>query len=208
VEKVKSYGAHALTYALSVLTIVAGTSPQSIPASWLPWIGAASLALGGAHNAWAAGAPKPGAITTAVKSFAVLAITAALVTLVGCASWTPQQRLGAQIVVKKATGEYIKRAADPADRAARVARAVAAIEAHVGDEAVTLDLLQGVAMSYVAQVQDPLDRDLLGDVVLAAVAELQEYAHGGVLNETDKLAVSRVLAWVKDTASLYVPDTP
>jgi hypothetical protein len=140
------------------------------------------------------------------RSFLLAVLLGALLGLAlpGCESMSPTQRIGAQVVVMKATSEYVKRSAHPDERAARVIAAVDSIAALVDDQTVTLALLEAVAQGEVAKVADPLDRQLLSDVVAAAVTELKAYVDAGVLKDTDKVAVTRVLAWVKSAASVYV----
>jgi hypothetical protein len=144
------------------------------------------------------------------RSWLVAVVIVALLTILlpGCESFTPTQRIAAQAVVMKATAEYVKRAAHPDERAARVIAAVDSIEAQVADQSVTLGVLQAAALAEVAKVPDPLDRQLLTDVVNASADELKAYVSAGALKDTDKVAVARVLAWVKSAASIYIPKEP
>jgi hypothetical protein len=110
VDKVKSYGAHALAYVVSGLTVVAGLDPNLLPDNLKVYVGVAGLLLTAVHNVQAANAPKPGTITSVAKVLALFAFSVMLASsLVACKTApTVKEQSAVAVAINIATGRAIQ----------------------------------------------------------------------------------------------------
>lgn len=205
-ERLKKFGSHAIAYAVSGLTAVAGLDPSTVPAEWLPYIGLAGMAATGGHNVFAVIKPK---FNPAIKSVFILAVSVLVAaSMAGCAFLKPENAALHQIAVQYATGKYIE-AANDGEETARACKVIAVSETVAtltSNEAITLDELEAHALAAVVNTNmSPADRILANTLVAAVVAELRARVDTGVLSEQDRYRVGLVLGWVKQAAEMYVP---
>jgi hypothetical protein len=198
VEKVKSYGAHAVSYVVSALTFVAGLNPALVPPSWARYIGAAGLLLTAAHNVQAAGAAKPGSVTTVAKVVAMFAVSAMLLaSLPGCKALTPTQTIAQQVAIQYATAKFVEDKATPAERTARAAHVIEVAESLKGlaaGETATVATLEARAFAVIQNAKLELADQALANTLVAVVAqELRARVSSGVLGDEDRIRVVSVL---------------
>lgn len=114
-DKFKTYGAHALAYLVSGLTIASKLDPSLLPPDIGVWVGVAGLVLTAGHNVVVASGVKPGDVVSVVKSFAMFAVAVMFaVTLAGSLAAcqtapTATQQSVAVVAVNIAAGQAIQR---------------------------------------------------------------------------------------------------
>lgn len=137
----------------------------------------------------------------------MLAGLLAIASLGGCATWTPGQNLAATVGIQYATAKFIEHEPDAKQeaRAVKVLNTVTALKAVVENETATVDTLQGYAYELISRSKlGPADTVLANTIVAAVVEELRRRISSGVLKETDKLVVAKVLDNIAAAARAYV----
>jgi hypothetical protein len=112
VDKIQSYGAHAVAYVGSLLALVAGLDPTMFAGhpKIIATIGAAGLILTAAHNVNAAGTPKPGSVSTVAKVLALFVVSVLTVSsLVACKTApTAKEQSAVTVAVYVVAGRAIR----------------------------------------------------------------------------------------------------
>lgn len=141
--------------------------------------------------------------------FAGILAVLTMSSMTGCATWTPSQQLAATVGIQYATAKYIEHEpqAKQEARAVKVINTVVALKAVAYDATATVDTLQGEAYALIERSQlSTADTILANSIVAAVVDELRKRVSTGVLKETDKLVVVKVLDNIIAAARAYVPN--
>lgn len=183
-DKIKAYGAHAVAYAVSLLTLVAGLDPALMPPKVGVYVGAAGILLAAAHNVQAAGEPKPGTVTSVAKMLAVFCLLILCTvgigsTLVACKTLpTAKEQTGVAIAVNVLAGRAIQRSdTDPsvwAQRAEQYKAVAEQIRATNSTGTASLATLNVELHSIIAKNLGPADQIAANAVVDALRPYVQE----------------------------------
>lgn len=119
---------------------------------------------------------------------------------------TPTQTALAQIAVQRAVYEVIK---DHPDRAQKIVTIATQIETVAGDIVVASPIaLEAIIRSQIEWAKlAPEDIQMIDSLITLLRVELEAQFSKITINEEKLLAVKTVVAWVKQTAQLYVPST-
>lgn len=202
-DKITRYGAHALSYIVSALTVVAGTNPALLPPGWLPYVGLAGVILTGVHGQATGVAPVAKDTLAAAKAVMVL-MTCLLVTavmstaLTACATApTATEQSATGVAVNIIAGRAIQR--EDADPGVWKARAAGYKAAAVRLQTVNAGGTATVA-TLVAELQPliaklgPADQNAARILVAALTPYIQEQANANPAVAQTSERLSYILA--------------
>lgn len=202
-EKITAYGAHALAYIVSSLTVIAGTNPALLPPSWLPYIGLAGVILTGVHGQATGVAPVAAVAAKAAKTAVmlmacVLVAGVAVTSLTACKTApTVKEQSIVAIAINVAAGRAIQR--DDAVPAVWKARAEQYKAAAVRLQSVN-DAGTATVASLVAEVQPlieklgPADQLAARSLLAGLTPYLQEQVNANEDLKNSRERVSYILA--------------
>jgi hypothetical protein len=136
-----------------------------------------------------------------IKMYTALLMAACL--LPGCTFFQKNQVL-AMVVVQQATTRYIEQAPDKPARAAAVRKVAEDIKRVAESDKVSIDGLKALALKQIEKAQlKPSDALLANTLVEASVAALLEKVKTGELDADAKVAVNKLIDWVRSATALY-----
>jgi hypothetical protein len=137
----------------------------------------------------------------------VLVTIAAVFCLSGCQTLRdPSNTAIVELTTQVAVGKFIESKSDRAGTARHVVDVATQVKAIAESDSTTVGALQAVADARIAQLNlEPSDQLLATALVHMLVAELQGKIGDGLLNDTDKLILGRILGTVIVTANVYIP---
>lgn len=210
-EKLKSYGAHGVSYLLSLLAVVAGLDPSLLAAvggpKALAVAGLAGALATGLHNVMAAGTVKPG-VTTVAKMIPLLLVACTAAMLVACATPpTVSEKSGVTVATYLVTGQAIKQKdSDPAvwSRRASYYKAVALqIQDHNNAGTATLATLAADLEPALAQL--PPDQRLAAEALITAFTPyLQEQVNANPVVSYSQERLAVILVALIRTCDAYI----
>jgi hypothetical protein len=140
--------------------------------------------------------------------FSFLFVLAAIcLTLNGCQTLRdPNNTAIIQLTTQVAVGKFIESKTDRVGTAQRVIDVASQVKAIAESDATTVGALQVMASARIAQLNlEPSDVLLATALVNVLVSELQNKVGDGLLNDTDKVLLGKILGTVINTASVYIP---
>jgi hypothetical protein len=141
-----------------------------------------------------------------LHAFIGAALAVAVMVLVGCAS-TPDGQRGERLMVQGSVVALIERAADPAQKAQRIALAIKASRTLLLDDTVTVGGLRNALLTRAAGLS-PGEKLVALEVITALSNDVERRVGSGVLSPDARVSVNTVLDWVNDVTILYVPHQP